>query len=371
MFDLPFGFDASVVFLVSAVVCAIVLATQRYHLGLSARRVDTQAVQAAHRRPTPRIGGVALLAALVPMALLLEQPLATRFWLFAPTVAPVFLAGLLEDLGWPVSPRARLLASALSSLIAILLLKVWLPPIDVPGLDLLLAWVPFAVLFTLFAGAGICNGFNLIDGVNGLAAGVGAITALAMAAIALRSGHPALVEPNLMIVAALLGFLVFNYPWGKIFLGDAGAYSLGHILAWFAIALLIRLPELTPWALVLVFFWPIADTFFAIYRRRRAGRPTGRPDRLHFHQLVMRAIEITLVGRNARHIANPLATLVILPMAAAPALFGVWLWNQPLAAFTVLLGFAILFIASYRLGLQMARLRRRRLLADDPAERLA
>jgi len=98
--------------------------------------------------------------------------------------------------------------------------------------------------------------------------------------------------------------------------------------------LLIRLPDLSTWAVLLVFFWPIADTFFAIYRRRRAGRPTDMPDRLHYHQLVMRALEITLIGRNRRNVANPLATLVILPLASAPVIAGVLLWNKPLEVST-------------------------------------
>lgn len=367
MFNFHFGFDAAAIFVVSAAICALILATQRHHLGLAARRDDTNAVQAAHSGAVPRIGGIALVAALLPMALLLPTEQAVTFGIFALSLGPVFFAGLAEDLGWPISPRMRLLAAAASSALAIMLTGVWLPRADLPGLDLLFDWVPFAMLFTLFAGAGICNGFNLVDGVNGLAAGIGTLAALAMAAIALRGGAADMVEPNLMIAAALMGFLVFNFPSGRIFLGDAGAYSLGHILAWFAIALLHHLPDLTPWALVLVFFWPVMDTFFAIYRRRRAGRATTLPDRLHFHQLTMRAIEITLVGRDARHIANPLATVVVLPMAAAPALIGIWLWDRPLAAFSAFAGLAVLFVLTYALGIAFARRQRRRAGAPDPA----
>ena len=139
------------------------------------------------------------------------------------------------------------------------------------GLALLIA--PFAIAFTIFAGAGICNGFNLIDGVNGLSASVGVMAALSMAAIAARSGDAAMIDLNMIVIGSLLGFLVFNFPLGKIFLGDAGAYGLGHILSWFAIALMVRLDDLTPWAVMLIFFWPVADTFLAIYRRRRSGRP--------------------------------------------------------------------------------------------------
>lgn len=361
MIDLHLVFDALVIFLISALVCSAILATQRKHLVYVVRRADVTAVQAAHRRLTPRIGGLSLLVGLVPMAFLIRADLAPRFGLFLLSLGPIFIAGMMEDLGRRVSPRIRLLAAVLSSLIAVTLLGLWVPRIHVPGLDMLFHWAPFAILFTLVATAGVSNGFNLIDGVNGLAAGVGVIAALAMAMVAVRGGAHTLVDLNLMVAAALLGFLVFNYPWGRLFLGDAGAYSLGHVLAWFAIVLMQRVPDLTPWALLLIFFWPIADTFFAIYRRRRSGRSTTRPDRLHFHQLVMRALEITVTGRAARHITNPVSTLLLLPMAAAPAFAGVLLWNRPLEAFLALLGFFGLFVATYLLGMRLTPLLRRRL----------
>lgn len=366
MIDQHLALDIYLIFVISSLTCAAIIATRRHHLRFVARRADARAVQAAHRLPTPRIGGLALLFGLLPIAFMIPADLAPRFGLFLLSLIPVFLAGLLEDLGQPVSPRLRFLAAVLSSLIAVALLGVWVPRVDVPGLDAVFHWAPPAILFTAIACAGVCNGFNLIDGVNGLSAGVGAIAALAMAAVAVRGGTHVMVELNLMVVAALMGFLVFNYPWGRLFLGDAGAYSLGYVLAWFAIALMHRVPDLTPWALLLIFFWPIADTFFAIYRRRRAGRPATQPDRLHFHQLVMRALEITLTGRSARHITNPLATLILLPMAAAPAFVGVLLWNQPFAAFLALIGFAGLFVATYFLGLRLAALRRRRFVGDGP-----
>lgn len=343
-----------VIFTVSVAVCLMIIASEGLHIRLTERRGDTNAVQSAHVRPTPRIGGLALIASLVPIAMLLPEDLSSRFWLFTISVLPVALAGLAEDLGHPVPPIARLFAAGLSSVFVILILEIWLPRADVIGIDHLMAWKPFAWMFTVFACAGICNAFNLIDGLNGLSSGIGVITAVGLAAIASNSGQTSFAELNLFVAAALLGFLVFNFPLGRIFLGDVGAYSLGHILAWSSIGLLIRVPELSTWAVLLVFFWPVADTLFAIYRRRRAGRPTDRPDRLHYHQLVMRALEIMLIGRKHRSLTNPLATLIILPMAAAPALAGVMFWNQPLQAFLTLCLSAAAFVASYALAIRIA-----------------
>ena len=102
------------------------------------------------------------------------------------------------------------------------------------------------------------------------------------------------------MVAAVLGFMVLNFPLGKIFLGDGGAYALGHLLVWSAIILINYASDVSAFAILLIFFWPVADTGLAIWRRWKLGNPTDRPDRLHFHQLAMRFIEIRFFGRDRR-----------------------------------------------------------------------
>ena len=343
------------VFGLSLCVNAFVVVTKKHHIGRSARAFDQIAVQTAHRTPTPRIGGVGVVVALLLALLVLMPAPHSSYWpLFALSIAPIFLAGLAEDLGYGVSPMRRLLAAAASSAICVSLLGIWVPRADFPLVDHIFTFGPFAILFTIFAASGICHAFNLIDGANGLAAGTGVIVALGLAAIAAKAGQTSISTAVYYMVPALLGFLILNYPFGKIFLGDAGAYAVGHVLAWVAIALLARAEALTTWAVMLVFFWPVADTILAIYRRRRSGKSAGQPDRLHFHQMVMRTLEIAYFGRKRRHIANPLTALVILPLAAVPAITGVLLWNQPLAAFAAFILFSVLFFGSYSLGMRFA-----------------
>lgn len=343
------------VFLLSLCVNAFVVITKKHHIGQSARIFDQIAVQAMHRTPTPRIGGVGVVLALLVALLILMPASQGPYWpLFALSIAPIFLAGLAEDLGYGVSPVRRLLAAAVSSAICVILLGIWVPRADIPLVDDIFTYAPFAILFTIFAASGICHAFNLIDGTNGLATGTGVIVALGLAAIAAKAGEASISTAVSYMVPALLGFMILNYPFGKIFLGDAGAYAVGHVLAWVAIALLARSEALTTWAIMLVFFWPVADTILAIYRRRRSGKSAGQPDRLHFHQLVMRTLEIAYFGRKRRHIANPLTALVILPLASVPVITGVLLWNQPLAAFAAFILFSVLFFGSYLLGMRFA-----------------
>ncbi|MDP1669811.1 MraY family glycosyltransferase, partial [Phaeovulum sp.] len=280
-----------------------------------------------------------------------SEALGPGFRLLALSLLPIFLAGLAEDLGFGVSVRGRLIAAAISAALAALLLHTWIDKVDLPGVDFLLGLAPFAILFTVFASAGVCNAFNLIDGMNGLASGTGILVAIGLGYIARKAGAPDFANVAFAMAPAIFGFFLFNFPAGKIFLGDAGAYSMGHALVWTAILLVAHSAEISPWAVVLVFFWPLADTLFAIYRRSRSGRPLGQPDQMHFHQLAMRGIEIGIVGPGHRHVANALATTMLLPLIGMPILTGVWLWNNSAAAMAAVAIYGIAFAAAYRIGL--------------------
>jgi UDP-N-acetylmuramyl pentapeptide phosphotransferase/UDP-N-acetylglucosamine-1-phosphate transferase len=267
-------------------------------------------------------------------------------------MGPLFIAGFLEDLGFDISPMRRLLTSLFSAGLAVYFLDIWLDSIDVPVIDTVFVYAPVGIAFSIFISATISNGFNLIDGLHGLAGGLSVLAALGLAFIARNAGAPEIEYAAFAMAAAVAGFLLLNFPSGRIFLGDAGAYCIGFLLCWFAFILASKDTYLTPWSFVLVFYWPIADTFLAIYRRRSTGRATDLPDRLHFHQLVMRALEISWLGRGQRQISNPLATLIILPFAAIPVFAGVVFWDHTKMAVLVTFVFTALFVTSYRLGVR-------------------
>ncbi|MBU2888872.1 glycosyltransferase family 4 protein [Celeribacter halophilus] len=339
----------------SFVVCIGILFIKKFHLKFVDKRGDTAAIQAAHSRPTPRLGGVAILTGIMFLSFLNLMEDAPNIWrLFVP-LTPMFIAGIGEDLGFNISPKIRLIAAVISSLIGVYLMGVWIPRSDIPGLDALFLFSPFAIFLTVIATTGVCNAFNLVDGVNGLASMISISVAASLMLISFWTDQTDILTFSLIVVGALLGFLVFNFPHGSIFMGDAGAYGIGYLLVWLGIIMLNRIPEFTPWALLLIFFWPVADTILAIVRRRRAGKPTDQPDRLHFHQLVMRSLEIGMLGRGARHISNPLSTLILLPMFLAPPAIGVLYWDNPLVAGSALAFFSLLFVVTYFMGVRLAR----------------
>ncbi|MDC3003359.1 glycosyltransferase [Paracoccaceae bacterium] len=351
-------------FFVSFILCVIIILSSGY--GFSRRdEVDEAAIQSAHTGFVPRVGGLAIYIAILVLIPLLSFgfiPLSVVFDLDAEqltllilSAAPVFSVGLAEDLGYGMSPKARLVASAASSMVAIIIFKVWLDGLGIPGVDTLLMFAPFGILFTIFATVGVVNAFNLIDGLNGLSSYVTVSVAVSLSIIAFQAGNVQISIFFVLLVAAVLGFMALNFPMGKIFLGDGGAYALGHLLVWSAIILINGALEVSAFAILLVFFWPVADTGLAIWRRWRLGNPTDRPDRLHFHQLAMRFLEIRFFGRDRREITNPLATLILIPLISAPQVLGIVFWDNFEATVWCALGILIVFVVTYLIGIRMAK----------------
>ena len=351
-------------FFVSFIFCIVIILASSY--GFSRRaELDEVAIQSAHTGFVPRVGGLAIfisLLGLIPFLSLGFIPLTIVFdlnaekltWLILSAV-PVFIVGLMEDLGYSMSPRARIIASVVSGLFVIFVFKVWLSQLGIPIIDWLLLFAPFAILFTLFATVGVVNAFNLIDGLNGLSGYITISIAASLSMIAFNVGDIQFAIFLVLVIPAVIGFFVLNFPFGKIFLGDGGAYALGHLLVWSAILLISQAAEVSSFSILLIFFWPVADTGLAIWRRWKLGNPTDRPDRLHFHQLAMRFIEIRFFGRDRRDLVNPLSTLILIPMVSVPQLLGVLFWNDFQATVLCTVCVSLLFITTYFLGIKMAK----------------
>lgn len=372
--DLSFYFDQVfqallvqsyiILFFMSLALCCVIIVSSGY--GFTRRAaLDENAVQSAHTGFVPRVGGIAIYLSIlgfipllnfgfIPITVFFELKIYDMILLIL-SASPIFFIGIAEDLGFPMSPQTRLLASAISSLVVIIIFKTWIYKLGIPGIDNLLLFAPVGIVFTIFATVGVVNAFNLIDGLNGLSGYVTVSIALSLSIIAFQVVNTQITIFLVLLSAAVLGFLVLNFPFGKIFLGDGGAYVLGHLLVWCSILIIKNEPEISPFSILLIFFWPVADTVLAIWRRWKLGNPADRPDRLHFHQLAMRLLEIRFFGRQGRTISNPLATLVLIPFITTPQILGVILWDN--FSFTVwcTIFMVLLFMVTYVLGINWAK----------------
>jgi UDP-N-acetylmuramyl pentapeptide phosphotransferase/UDP-N-acetylglucosamine-1-phosphate transferase len=313
---------------VSLLAALLVVFTGRWHGHYTSDSIF--GVQKFHTDPTPRVGGIAILAGLL-VGYGLARP--DRKALLGPLMLagiPAFAFGLLEDLTKRVSVRARLLATMGCGVLGWAITGYSITDVNVPGIDWLLGYTAISVLFTAFAVGGIANAVNIIDGFNGLAAGVVIIILAAFGMILMAFGDADLARVCLILASAVVGFLLVNWPLGKIFLGDGGAYLLGFGLAWLAVLMLHRHVEVSAWAPMLVCGYPILEVVFSIFRRRRRNLSPGDPDRIHLHSLVKRRLTRAWLPRASNLVRNSVTGAIMWLAALLPAALAVqWPTNTP------------------------------------------
>lgn len=274
-------------------------------------------------------------------------------WLIS--VLPVFIAGLAEDLGYFVSPRSRIFFALVSAIVAVALTGVWVSRANSPILDWAMAVPAIGITLTVFFSAGFCHAVNLIDGMNGLAGTTIITGALGCFSVALLAAQPTIAFLALLLASAVAGFLLMNWPSARLFLGDAGAYSVGHLLVWLLILLSSYTAEAAIPALLLMIFWPLADVLHTMLRRWAKGVSILKPDRMHLHQKVRRALDIRFFGYRGRSRSNPLTTLILLPFIVSPVATGVIFWNNPGAAWFALCVYMGAFSLAHALIISFAR----------------
>ena len=272
--------------------------TTRWH-GRYTFDFDVSSIQKVHHKPVPRVGGIALfggVASVVLFGFIGDPHPALRthnhdLMLLLVAGMPCFLMGLTEDLTKRISVLARLLATFGSALLGAWLLGAYLPRLDIYGIDYLLQYGPVALVVTAVAVAGVSNAINIIDGFNGVAAGAVTIMLAGMGILAWQAGDMFVVTLVLVGIGTMLGFLAVNYPTGRLFMGDGGAYIAGFWVAEVAVLIIFRQPGISPWQVLAICAYPVIEVMYSIYRRKIIRRSSpAAPDRLHLHTLLYRRV---------------------------------------------------------------------------------
>ncbi|RDU72252.1 undecaprenyl/decaprenyl-phosphate alpha-N-acetylglucosaminyl 1-phosphate transferase [Helicobacter brantae] len=287
--------------------------------------------QRFHTLPTPRAGGIGIFAPFLFTSLSLLHTQSNFIYGALVGGSLVFLSGLVEDFNASLSPKVRLVLQCLGGGAFIYLSDLYLQNL---GFGITLPSY-IAIPFTLFAIVGIINAINIIDGFNGLAGGV-ALIALGVLTYLSEGGVESIVF--LALLGGVLGFLALNFPKGKIFLGDGGAYFLGFILS-ISLINLTQAPSshISPWFGIALLIYPFWEVIFSIYRRKRHKIPAMLPDSNHLHQLIFHKTQ-----------SNPKTTLIILAFIAPFMLYALYFCNDEKA---LLLGsgiFIILYLLIYQ-----------------------
>jgi len=229
---------------------------------------DAPNARSLHSRPTPQIGGIAILLALaLSMSLLKLTSVLSGIWLGASLIA---LISFLDDC-YPLSARYRLLIHLLAAGLALQLSDLWLPALQLP----LFIWhwsTLVGAIFSLLFIVWMLNLYNFMDGMDGFAGGMTFFGFASLAYLAYQVDALLYAQINACIAAASLGFLVFNFPPARIFMGDVGSSTLGFLAATLSLWG-VQQAILPWWAAVLLFSPFIVDAtvtlLWRIYRKER------------------------------------------------------------------------------------------------------
>lgn len=335
---------------------ATIRAAHRYGLGIDA----CGSADKWHLHRVARLGGIPVAAglafALAVMAAL-QHGFGEQAVCLLLVLLPALSVGLVEDLTQKLGTLVRLGGTALAAALGWFLLDARLLTLDLWLFDLALtAHMGVAFVFTLFAAAGVSHALNIVDGCNGLSSFVGMVILTAIAAMAYAVGDDFVFVAASLGAASVLGFFFWNFPFGRLFLGDGGAYTLGLLVAELSLMLVCRNPSVSPWFPLVLAIYPVWETLFSAYRRVvLQGRSPGSADRLHLHSLVYhrlaRALPNGVKGR-LQPIRSSVAAMYMWPLALGCALTALLLWDRPhllkLSALAFGVGYVLLYNAIVR-----------------------
>ncbi len=238
-----------------------------------------------HKRPIPRLGGLAIFFAFLVAAVLLGKMNTQRVWILVGAVIVVGL-GIVDDrkaLGAKFKFVVQIFAAAIPVVLGGLRIEVFTNPFVFSD-SLYWSVGALSIPITIIWIVAITNAVNLIDGLDGLAVGVSSIASMTMLAVALFIGEIEIAVILAALAGACVGFMPYNLNPAEIFMGDTGSTFLGYMLATMSIQGLFKVYALISFAVpFLILGLPIFDTGFAMIRRVLSGRSPFSADRGHVH----------------------------------------------------------------------------------------
>lgn len=269
---------------------AITAVLARVIIKISHRRgwLDYPDSRKHHPRPTPQLGGVTIFVTFWGLVLTILTLWPGHLTLFAPDALVIFcgalvifLLGLWDDFH-PLRARSKLAVQVLVGFwlwyFGLSIDLLWIPTVG--GVELGWASLPITLIWFIL----LVNAVNIIDGLDSLAAGVCLIGLASVSVIGIRTDIPDAIILSLILAGTLGGFLVYNRPPARIFLGDSGSLSLGYFFAVLALWLPIkRFTVVAVYVPVLALLVPLAEAAWSICRRIASGKKPTVPDRGHLH----------------------------------------------------------------------------------------
>ena len=256
------------------------------------RLLDEAGIRASHKGSVPIFGGIAIFTGII-FSLLFWADIENIQYLLV-SILIIFFVGVIDDL-LVLSPFKKIVGQIIATLIIILFHDMQIDSMHgVLGIsETLSPWL--SIPFTIFVVIVITNGFNLIDGVDGLAGGIGVISSFSFGVIALLMGQSDIAIVAFTLMGALLAFLKYNLNPAKIFMGDTGSLVVGLILSILAINIIryglvaetIKLPNKGPLLAIAILAIPLFDSLKVFVVRVFKRKHPLSPGREHIHHTLL------------------------------------------------------------------------------------
>lgn len=248
-----------------------------------------------HQKIMPRLGGLAIYLSFIIGILILKPnenfhlPMQISDNIHWPIIIGsliIIITGILDDLV-EISAKVKLSGQIIAASIVVIIGGLSVEFINLPfGGQINFGF--FSIPITILWIVGISNAINLIDGLDGLAAGVSSIALFTIAGMAIMMGNPYVMAVALIVAVSTLGFLFFNFHPAKIFMGDSGALFLGYMIGVLSLLGFKNVTFISLVIPVIILGVPISDTFFAIIRRIVNKKPLSAPDKSHLHHCLLK-----------------------------------------------------------------------------------
>ncbi|CAM2732330.1 MULTISPECIES: glycosyltransferase family 4 protein [Staphylococcus] len=245
--------------------------------------VDKPNFRKIHTKPISMLGGSAILLSFL-IGIWLGEPIEREIKPLLLGSVVIYLVGLIDDL-YDLKPIIKLIGQILAATVVVSY-GVTIDFISLPiGPTIHFGWLGIPI--TIFWIVAITNAINLIDGLDGLAAGVSVIALATIAFIAILQGNIFIIMICSVLIGSLLGFLVFNFHPAKIFLGDSGALLIGFIIGFVSLLGFKNITFISLFFPIVILAVPFIDTLFAMIRRVKKGQHIMQADKSHLHHKLL------------------------------------------------------------------------------------
>jgi UDP-N-acetylmuramyl pentapeptide phosphotransferase/UDP-N-acetylglucosamine-1-phosphate transferase len=276
------------IFFTSLVVSGLIL--KLYEIKFRYYFKSPEGPQKIHKGSVSRLGGLSIYLTLIMISSVVfyEKSLFNDlFFLYFLTAIPIFIMGFMEDVTQVISPKLRILSSLLSGFLFVLIFNIFIKSVGINFIDTILNYKIMSFIFTILCITFLTQAFNIIDGLNGLCLSTAILVLLSVSIISFKVNDDQIFYLCISFISIFLGVLAFNFPLGKLFLGDSGAYIVGFFSALTVILLITKNTILSPFVIAQILIYPSYELLRSFVRRFLFDRKVIlKPDRKHLHSVL-------------------------------------------------------------------------------------